>query len=184
MSIRNTLLGGTDWPDGAVVTAADLNDTFDEVITVALMVDTQTDASEYTVTSSSTPTLKKTFTFTPTDVNTVITHIRLKAELKNTLSSPTQIGISVSGSNLGEFFYIGSSQHGLGFWDENSSAPQSVASNNVNTLKEVIFDLPCHFEGDTSYSIKIWLWISDANGISSLDEQELKVFFKDNIGEQ
>jgi len=31
MAIKNTLLGGTDWIDGEVLYAADLNDTFDEV---------------------------------------------------------------------------------------------------------------------------------------------------------
>ena len=29
MSIKNNLLGGTDWTDGIILTAADLNDTFD-----------------------------------------------------------------------------------------------------------------------------------------------------------
>jgi len=32
MAIRNTLLGGTDWPHGAAAKAIDLNDTFDAVI--------------------------------------------------------------------------------------------------------------------------------------------------------
>jgi len=31
MTIRTTKLGGTDWSDGEVLYAADMNDTFDEI---------------------------------------------------------------------------------------------------------------------------------------------------------
>ena len=31
MAIKNTLLGGTDWIDGAILYSEDLNDTFDKV---------------------------------------------------------------------------------------------------------------------------------------------------------
>ena len=33
MAIKNTALGGTDWIDGIVLYAADLNDTFDAITT-------------------------------------------------------------------------------------------------------------------------------------------------------
>lgn len=70
--------GATDWSDGEILYAADLNDTMDAGRVHRALI---TDATEYTETGTSFVT-KKTFTLTPSTSNNILLGWRVRFQVK------------------------------------------------------------------------------------------------------
>ena len=90
MAIKNTDLGGTDWIDGAVLEAADLNDTFDATFSYFGIQSSSgaEDTAEYSATADNLSTAwtdlgySKTFT-PPLGTNNMLVGIKLKFDYKS-----------------------------------------------------------------------------------------------------
>ena len=90
MAIKNTNLGGTDWIDGAVLEAADLNDTFDATFSYFGIQSSSgaEDTAEYSATADNLSTAwtdlgySKTFT-PPLGTNNMLVGIKLKFDYKS-----------------------------------------------------------------------------------------------------
>lgn len=177
MAIKNTLLGGTDWSDGDVLYAVDINDTFDVVIGKGINITAQTSASAennsiFRDSSDNVLKLKDN----SGDVKTFNTFVEVaQADVNGT--SVTLSGISETYDSYLVLYSMAYSSGGTGAGDQlqvqlngdttgsydfhfiNGANAASVTTNGTNFVV-------CSAPSDTNYNYGGHFFITVQNGIS------------------
>jgi hypothetical protein len=135
MSIINTKLGGTNASDGDILTAANLNDTFDALVFHRKVF---TYATEQTTTSGThTDVTGATFTLS-NPANAILIGLYIKCELKASGAAGMGACLKISGSTLGDYYLTAADAiGGNGFYRSYNPAGSELTS----ILNTVVADL-------------------------------------------
>ena len=106
MAIKTTALGGTDWPDGTILLAADLVATINAAASVK--IDRMaTDTTEYTETGIAFVT-KITKTFTPSSSNNILVGVKVTCDLKSGGAGEAVARVSINNGSVTWYSTTGS----------------------------------------------------------------------------
>jgi len=174
MTIKNTVLGGTDWADGEVLYAADLNDTNDEILSYAIIKSgSGSDSTERTHTGDTDWTLASaTSNLVFGGLGTFLLGVRFKCKLKSSSGSyKAQVRITINDGVSDTYI------------------ARSEAGNNLESLPTALSDftdgtdLPLIETVDTSYpSTKYGLTLAPCVEINGEGTATVEIRIDNSLG--
>lgn len=189
MTIRLADLSGSDWSDGEVLYADDLNDTLNEMI---IHRKTFTQTTEFT-TQSATWTNVTNGSFTITNgLNALILglHVKCDAKVDNDIYL-TGVGLKISGTNLGSV-YPYSSEVGVGnkVFLTLTNAQEDTVNVNIGSTEYALFNTysttykthstylaPALKLLDETTTFQLRSKVSNALGTAAVDEMAVEVIY-------
>jgi len=180
MAIKNTDLGGTDWSDGEVLDAADLNDTFDAVVFTRQK---ETLTTPLTHTGDTNYTNKANFTL---DVGSGVLIVGLL--VKGTIATDGGGGVigylrvEITGTNLGSYYCYGkaylSGNNGYAQWFRTSAVDLAQIDSSSS---EVYFSTnPMLETEDATTTVNVYLKTNNAGNTTTLTGGEVQLLYLNN----
>lgn len=178
MTVKTSDLGGSDWADGGILYAADINDTLGAV---TMHRKTHTDSTERTTTSGTPADTSTTFTLTH-PANSVLLSIYWKASMKAS-ANVAYARLKITGSSLGTLYWTVCSQSEIsatasfntyGNHIDSSGAQVHLMAQYQNTYVSNTAQItPALTLPDTSTTFTVQLCNSVGSSTAYIDEQTI-----------